>query len=97
MDWWRSFLEVPRSSQGSPTGQEKAPGRSPMVNYGHGGAEGEMQDGHGDRFEGRIEANGLHGSTQPFRFPARGIGNALLQAPEEARQVPVDTRSTTSL
>src|SRR5437667_1601273 len=25
-----------------------------------------------DRFEGRTEDNGLHGSTQPFRFPARG-------------------------
>ena len=35
--------------------------------------------------------NRLHGCTQPFRFLTWGAGNALLQAPKEAGQVPVDT------
>src|SRR6266540_5034444 len=62
-----------------------------------GKAQGYFQDELADQAEGRTEANGLRGSTQPFRFPPRGTGNALLQAPKETRQVPVDTRSATSL
>src|SRR5438876_7999816 len=58
-----------------------------------GEAQGHFQDELTDQTEGRTEANGLHGSTQPFRFPPWGTGNALLQAPEETRQVPVDTRT----
>src|SRR6266542_4541327 len=62
-----------------------------------GEAQGHFQVELANQTEGRTEANGLHGSTQPFRFPPRGTGNALLQAPKETRQVPVDTRSATSL
>src|SRR6266508_1715302 len=61
-----------------------------------GEAQGHFQDELTDQAEGCTEVNGLHGSTQPFRFPPRGTGNALLQAPEETRQVPMDTRSATS-
>src|SRR6266540_1007049 len=52
-------------------------------------AQGHLQDELADQAEGCTEANGLHGSAQPFRFPPRGTGNALLQAPEETRQVPM--------
>src|SRR6266540_3585145 len=61
-----------------------------------GEAQGHFQDELTDQAEGRTEANGLHGSTQPFRFPPWGTGDALLQAPKETRQVPVDTGSATS-
>src|SRR5947207_9336939 len=36
-------------------------------------------------------------SSQQFRFPTQGAGNALLQTPKEAGQVPMDTRSATSI
>src|SRR6266540_3252027 len=62
-----------------------------------GEAQRHFQDELADQAEGRTEVNGLHGSTQPFRFPPWGTGNALLPAPKEAGQVPVDTGSATSL
>src|SRR6266540_954980 len=36
-----------------------------------GEAQGHFQDELADQTEGRTEANGLHGSTQPFCFPPR--------------------------
>lgn len=60
-------------------------------------AQGHIQDEVPNRSERRAVAYVLYGSTQPICFLTRGASLALLQASEEAGQVPMDAGGTAGL